>query len=137
MRAGTRVAAFAVAFGAVSIFALAAPAEAAGCKPVSIIWTIGLDLGELVYSIESFPPDDAWLRTEKALYRWDGASWSQVALPSGTENHQVVMNGEDGVWVPAPNGLAVWGDGSWQETPYPEECRDMVVTASPRATGSA
>jgi len=83
-------------------------------------WTTHFDLGKSVYALESFSPDEAWLRTGEALHRWDGASWSQVALPAGAELSWAEMNETDGVWVPTPTGLAVWKNGSWQETPFPD-----------------
>ncbi|WP_106400180.1 hypothetical protein [Actinocorallia populi] len=90
-------------------------------------WTTHLELGKRVIVLESFSSGEAWLRAEDGLYRWDGTSWSRVQLPAGAEPSHVRIDKADGVWTATPNGLAVWNNGSWQETPYPEEYRNRRV----------
>ncbi|TDC86669.1 hypothetical protein [Actinomadura sp. 7K507] len=78
-------------------------------------------------------PDDAWAigidrytsPTTPVLMHWDGTAWTRVTPPSGFNEFNKIVQGEDGtLWVvghltdePAKPGLLRYGGGAWERVP--------------------
>jgi len=82
------------------------------------VWTpITLTHQALVTDIEVPDATEGWAITDKVLYRYDGASWTEVDLPFGAQSVLYDVDAPDrgNAWVLAdPDGLYHWNGTDWQ-----------------------